>query len=243
MNYPASFVAVAALAAVHLFAGRLRFIDVIPRSRFLSFAGGMSVAYVFLRILPALGETQEQVGDAVERTLAIPQDGIYFVALVGLVVFYWLERLAERSREQQSADGEPAPSHTVFWVSILSYSAVNFSVGYLLLQHETTGLRRLSLFFLAMALWFVINDYGIRVQHRRHYRLAGRWILAGAVVVGWAVALYAPVPENLLSLLLAFVAGGIVLNVMKEELPRERESRFWAFALGAGAYSTLLLTL
>jgi hypothetical protein len=45
------------------------------------------------------------------------------------------------------------------------------------------------------------------------------------------------------SLLLAFVAGGIVLNVLKEELPRERESRFWAFAFGAAFYSVLLLAI
>ena len=34
-----------------------------------------------------------------------------------------------------------------------------------------------------------------------------------------------------------------MLNVLKEELPRERESRFWAFALGAALYSALLLAV
>jgi hypothetical protein len=31
------------------------------------------------------------------------------------------------------------------------------------------------------------------------------------------------------------------MNVLKEELPEERESRFWAFALGAAAYALVLL--
>ena len=39
-----------ALALVHLFAGKLRFLHVIPRSRWLSMAGGASVAYVFLHL-------------------------------------------------------------------------------------------------------------------------------------------------------------------------------------------------
>ena len=39
----------------------------------------------------------------------------------------------------------------------------------------------------------------------------------------------------------AFLAGGIVLNVLKEELPEQRESHFWAFALGTGLYAALLL--
>ena len=41
--------------------------------------------------------------------------------------------------------------------------------------------------------------------------------------------------------LFALLAGGIILNVLKEELPEERKSRFWAFALGAGTYAALLL--
>jgi hypothetical protein len=41
--------------------------------------------------------------------------------------------------------------------------------------------------------------------------------------------------------LLALLAGGVILNVMKEELPEERESRFWASATGSAVYATLLL--
>jgi hypothetical protein len=41
--------------------------------------------------------------------------------------------------------------------------------------------------------------------------------------------------------LFAFLAGGIVLNVIKEELPEERESRFPAFVVGTGGYAVLLL--
>jgi hypothetical protein len=51
------------------------------------------------------------------------------------------------------------------------------------------------------------------------------------------------VPQAVLSLVLAFVAGGVILNVLKEELPEERESRFWAFALGAAGYGALLLAI
>ncbi len=44
-------------------------------------------------------------------------------------------------------------------------------------------------------------------------------------------------------MLFAYLAGGVIMNVLKEELPQERKSRFWAFAIGAGAYSVILLTL
>lgn len=241
---PASLAAVLALVTVHLLASRLRFLEVIPRSRLLSMAGGMSVAYVFLRILPDLGRSQAIVGYELEEALRIPRHPIYLVALLGLVVFYGLERLTDTSRRHQLEEaGEDCPSPLVFWVSMASYSVVNFAVGYLLVQRGGTGLRSLALFFLAMALWFVVNDYGLRSEHKENYRRAGRWLLSAMVLLGWTVGHFAPVPGVVLSLAVAFVAGGIVLNVMKEELPRERESRFWAFALGAAGYSALLLAV
>jgi zinc transporter ZupT len=66
-------------------------------------------------------------------------------------------------------------------------------------------------------------------------------LLAAGVLAGWAIGVATAISEAALALLFAFLAGGIVLNVLKEELPEERESRFWAFALGLSAYAALLL--
>jgi len=41
--------------------------------------------------------------------------------------------------------------------------------------------------------------------------------------------------------LVAFLAGSVVLNVLKEELPEYRESQVWAFAMGCAGYTALLL--
>jgi len=60
-------------------------------------------------------------------------------------------------------------------------------------------------------------------------------------MLGWVVGLVVEVSEAATSTLFAFLAGGIVLNVLKEELPEERQSRFWPFAAGAAGYSVLLL--
>jgi zinc transporter ZupT len=243
---PATLLAVLGLVLIHTQGYRLRFLDVIPRSRLLSMAGGMSVAYIFLRILPDLGRSQAMVGYEVQEALKIPRHSIYLVALLGLVVFYGLQRLTVRSRRQRDPKhGEADPSPTVFWVSMASYSIINFAVGYLLFQREVQGLGtlNLTLFFVAMSLWFVVNDYGLRHEHRERYRSVGRWVLSGVVVLGWLAGVVAPVPQAVLSLVLAFVAGGVILNVLKEELPEERESRFWAFALGAAGYAALLLAI
>ena len=54
-------VAAVTLALVHLLAGGLRFLRGTPRSVWLSAAGGVSVAYVFVHVLPELAEGQEAV--------------------------------------------------------------------------------------------------------------------------------------------------------------------------------------
>ena len=115
-------------------------------------------------------------------------------------------------------------------------------IGYLFLHRLAADLEDLLLFFVAMALHFVVNDYGLR-EHKNAYLRKGRWVLAAAVVLGWEVGLLTEIPEVAIAVLTAFLAGGVIMNVLKEELPEERESRFWAFALGAAFYTVILLAL
>lgn len=239
-----SFLAVAGLALAHLFAGALRFLDGTPRSRWLSLAGGVSVAYVFVHLLPELAASQETIVEALGGRLATLENHIYLVSLIGLAVFYGLERAATVSRARNRAAGaKDATDGRTFWLSIGSFGLYNVVVGYLLLHRIERGIDNLVLFAVAMALHFVVNDYGLREHHRERYGRIGRWLLAAAVLLGWALGLVAAIPEVAIAVLLAFLAGGVVLNVLKEELPEERASRFWAFATGAAAYTALLLAL
>lgn len=230
------------LAVVHFFSGKLRFLDVLPRSRWLSAASGISVAYVFVHLLPDLAEEQETIREAVGESFSFLEYHVYLVALVGLAVFYGLDRVAKTSRRRKrSAGKEDSAEAGVFWLHVASFSAYNALIGYLLLHRETPGFQSLFLFAFALGLHFVVNDYGLRKDHKGLYDGVGRWILAAAILAGWAIGLFAEVSEAALAVLFAFLAGGIVLNVLKEEIPEERESSFWAFALGAAAYAAILL--
>lgn len=228
-----SFLAALAFAFSHLFAGELRFLEGVPRSRWLSVAGGVSVAYVFLHLLPELNEGQR----ALEAHLAFVEHRAYLVALLGLTVFYGLERAALASR-QEGKGGEDAANSGVFWLHVVSYSLYNALIGYLLLHREEAGLLWYSV---AIGLHFVVTDFGLREHHKRRYHTTGRWLLAAAVLAGWGLGLASDVSDAVITGLLAFLAGGVVLNVLKEELPEERRSRFWAFALGVLGYAALLL--
>ncbi|HEV7255773.1 MAG TPA: hypothetical protein VGN97_22075 [Mesorhizobium sp.] len=250
----AALLAATVLAAVHLLTPKLRFLDVTPRSIWLSLAGGVSVAYVFVHLLPELAQAQEHVGKLAQGAVELfAERHVYLVALLGLAVFYGLDRMAltARSRRagasvgggrqeaEEGADAGPA----VFWVHMGSFALYNALIGYLLLHREDGAVGPLLFFAFAMALHFIVNDHGLAEHHKSLYRRVGRWILAAAVLLGFAVGLTVEVSEAFVGVLIAFLAGGVILNVLKEEVPSERQSRFCAFALGMGGYAALLLAI
>ena len=244
LSLPASstFLAAFGLALIHLYGGRIRRLQVLPRSRLLSMASGASVAYVFVRILPSIDQAEEmleQAGNPPFRSLSNPA---YVVALAGLTLFYGLELIAQHSRREQNiSTGDDAPSPRVFWLHISSFTVVNVLIGYLLYPWEERGGLRIAFFFVAMALYFLVNDHGLRQLHRAAYRRIGRWLLAGAVLLGWFIHHFTELSELVFAIIFAFIGGVVVFNVLKEELPPDRQSRFSAFALGAGVYAALLL--
>ncbi len=124
-----------------------------------------------------------------------------------------------------------------------TFSFVNLLIGYLLVIQEKSGLRHLLPFFIAMAFIFVVNDRSLNRNFKDLYSYIGRWILMTAVMLGWAISYFLGIPDIFPAVLEGFVAGGTILNVLKEEIPKESESTFWAFALGAFAYAAILLAI
>ncbi|CAN5199479.1 hypothetical protein BH24ACT19_BH24ACT19_16230 [soil metagenome] len=206
MVVPASFLAVAGLVVVHLFSGKLRFLGGTPRSVWLSVGGGVSVAYVFVHLLPELAESQETIAGAVGEELAFLEYHVYLVSLLGLVFFYGLEQTARGSRGRKAGRGD-STGQGIFWLHISSFAVYNAIIGYLLLHRLDSGLENLLLFSVAMALHFVVNDYGLRAHHTGAYARVGRWVISAAIVLGWVIGLLAEVPEAAIAALTAFLAG------------------------------------
>jgi hypothetical protein len=235
----------AAFVLIHLFAGGLAFLNARPRSRWLSVAGGMSVAYVFLGIFPELADAQVTLAAGRELVPFVERHA-YLVALAGLIVFYGLEGVVETSRRARKGSAADKGRETTagmgaFWLHIATFAVYNGLVGYLLAREESRGLRALLFYFVALAVHFVVTDHGLRQAHRETYTRIGRWLLAAAIVLGWTAGVMFSVSPAATASLSAFLAGGVVLNVLKEELPAEKQSRFVPFVLGTAGYGFLLL--
>jgi hypothetical protein len=232
----------AALASIHVFVGRLHFLESVPRSFWLSGAGGIAVAYVFLHVLPDLSAHQETLTKGMGLDAELAEITIFTVSLAGLTTFYGLERLAKAARHVTPGRGSVEGSGAL-WLHLASFALYNTLIGYLLVHPEMPGLDSSLIFFVAMAMHFATNDFGLREHHKERYDRTGRWILAAAVLAGWLLGVTVELPDLAIALLFAFLAGGIVLNVLKEELPEDRKSRFMPFIAGAAGYSILLTAI
>jgi hypothetical protein len=236
--------AVAVLAAIHIASNRLTFLDVIPRSRWLSLAGGVSVAYVFLRLLPELVAGQAVVDRYVPPFFLLLEKHVYVLALLGLLSFYGLERVVRVNQAEPGPKyGESTTTRGVYQLHIASFALYNILIGYLVVHREMTGLLGLALFTTAMGFHFLVTDYGLKKDHRAEFGRTGRWVLVAALVLGWAAGVLTEVSEVLVVVLSSLLAGGVILNVLKEELPTERQSRLVPFFAGATVYALVLLTL
>ena len=220
------------LALLHLSAGRLRFLDVAPRSRWLSAAGGISVAYVVVHLLPELARGQRSVEAG--GAFSAVEDHVYVVALFGLALFYGVESVVHRRR----SDG--ASPTGAFWLSMGSFAIYNAIIGYLVVHREEETTRTLVFFTLALGLHFLVNDHALREHHRDAYHELGRWLIVAALAAGWLVGELTDISDAALAVMSGFLAGGVILNVMKEELPEERQSSFAAFVAAAAGYTCVL---
>jgi hypothetical protein len=236
----ASAAAVALLALIHLFGERLGFLRRVPRSGWLSAASGAAVAFVFVYLLPELSAGQELM----EQVASVEwlEHHAYLIALAGFTIFYGLERLASKTvrRDASMSEGDQIRRH-VFWVHVVWFGFYNLMVGYLLVLHGRAEDAIVLPFGVGVALHFVVNDHALREDHRELYEGPGRRLLA--VAAGWLLGWLLPTPPGWRAATYALLTGGIILTVLKEELPEYRESRFWAFATGVVAYTGLLLLI
>lgn len=234
----AALVAAAVLAAAHVGARRLAFTRAQPRHWAMSVLGGVSLAYAFVHLLPEVAAAQRHLGGAG------PQPWAFVLALGGALAFYGVDHHSRirtlpaappvRTDESTTADA--------FWLSMCAFAAYNAFIGMLLVHTaERRGMAALVSFTVALALHFVVNDVALRGHHARRYDTMGRWILAAAVPAGWAAYVLASPGEVFMAAGVSIVAGGVTLNVLKEELPSGRAGHFTALGGAAVVAAALLL--
>jgi hypothetical protein len=247
MDIPIASLAAAVLfACTYLLGGPISASEKIERfrarARYISAAAGVSVAYIFVDVLPEL-EVQRQVlvKAAPGAELMFAEQRIYLLALLSFVIVYGLEHMVLVTRDGRREAVASGKADAVYWVQLAGYAAYSALIGYLVIDRAERGPLALGIYAFAMAVHFLIVDHALAEEHGRAYAARGRWLLAASVLVGWLVGVAAPVSEPAVARLFAILAGGVVITSLRAELPDDRQGRFWPFCLGSVVFAAFLI--
>lgn len=211
------------------------------RRTIVSFSAGMSIAYVFVRMMPELhGARELLVESAPDRTaLRFEGIGIYFLALVGFLCFYGLDRLRPTPAAESAAAGE----HALANGHVAGLAAYVGLMSYLLVRDAGESAAATALYTLAFGGHFLALDHSLREGYGEAYRHRGRWWMAASCLLGWLLGVAFVLPEFPLSLLVAFISGGVIMTNTLMELSEGRDGRFLPFVAGSLLYGLVLVPL
>lgn len=227
-----AFVAIGIFACIHLWAEKIQMMTLSSQGKFLSFGGGVAIAYVFIDLLPKLSKSNIEVEKKLLNVIPFIERHVFIMALVGFLLFYTIERIPSIAEKQWST-----------WLPILSFVLFNFFVGYAVVDKDNPEVKPLLLFTFAFALHYFTNDYSLSKDYSQAYENVGRWLLIAALFLGGIVGVLFELSATAVALLNAFIGGGVIMNVTRHELSETKPNDIRTFLTAAALYTIILLSI
>lgn len=219
------FLSVLVLAGTHLFANRQKVLGWVWHGQFLSFASGVSLAYVFVDLLPALAKGAPVLKRAFDPLVPFLELHTYLIALLGILFYYGVQPLSFSKKHQ--------------WLSLSSYLLFNFLIGAALSDSLNPEIQPLTLFTIAIGLHYFIRDHEVKI-FRSNLLMA---LSVFSLFIGYGTGYISKIPDAAAATGISFVSGGILLNTLKFLSPTKGlEGYFW-FVFGALLYTGILLSV
>jgi len=226
-----AFISIIIFSLIHLWAEKIQTMTTLSQARFLSFGGGVAIAYVFIDLLPKLAKSN----DFVEKsfgTFFFLERHVFIMALMGFLLFFTIERIPALVEKKWTQ-----------WLPIASYALFNFFVGYAVVDKNNPEVRPLLFFTFAFALHYFTNDYSLSEKQGLLYEQIGRWLLIFALILGGCVGMIVKLSATAVALVSAFIGGGVIMNVTRHELSETHPNSIKTFLMAAFMYTILLLSI
>jgi len=235
-----SLVSVLLLVFVHLWVGRMHFLQ---QDHWQSVGAGIAMSYVFLDVLPHLASKQAAlkatVGSGVGEFL---EHHAYLLALAGFVIYYGLALLARSYSARNDALAAQGKPHLALYLLGLALSTYCFLIGYLIGEQPDHRYEPVIIFALAMSMHLAEVGHTARDHDPRFYDRVLRYALAGATFAGWLSGAVTRVSDIFFALVFSFVVGAILILAFVYELPHViGVRRYRMFVAGVVGFSALLL--
>lgn len=221
----------AVLAASHALSPVLNRLPERYHTPLASFSAGVGLTYVMLYLLYELVTSG---APKVHQLLPIGPDPVATICLIllaAVAVNYTVEIQLQKTHERWD-------DQIGYGVLFLTY---NVLAGAGLVEEARWGVLNLGFYVAALGLHMLFNDMFLHHVYPGAHTLWWRLSLALAPLVGTAAIVVFPVSEGLLYVILAYIAGGTIINVLRFELPGMPTFRPIAFASGIILYSALII--
>ncbi|MBT8470544.1 MAG: hypothetical protein KJN97_17490 [Deltaproteobacteria bacterium] len=199
------------LGAAHIIAPRVKGLIKYPE-RQQAFGGGLSVAYLFLHLIPSLDASNAVVGPR-----------IYFVALLGFVAFYGLDVMFQPPKHTH-----PTKYHAYLLVFFIYDALLVFTLG---LNLPPTLILTL-VFALSLALDVLNTDLEMQDEYGARFVKWGRWVLLAGVAIGYGLNLVRRPHPVVIDLVTAALAGFMMYHTSNGVFPVSRNKKFPWFLSG-----------
>ncbi len=221
-----TFVVALVFSAIHIWSGKLHSFLYKSEEIAISFGGGMAVAYVFMHLLPELEKGSKLLGI-----------GVNFITLVGFLVFYGVQRYSWKVSSQEN------PKNSLIFYLKLGFSCLyNGLLIYAIPELFDKNPLFVILYIVAMSLHLISADRSLSEDYSHEFKSWGRYVLVASVIAGLTIDIFTePANELVSDVLTAILAGSLMFNIFKEELPHPENSSFRWFCAGVALYLLLLV--
>ncbi len=238
-----ALIAAVVLALAHLGVTRLRHVAGSARDTLLMAGAGVSLSYVLLYILPQLASKQDlMLASEQKGLLGFMQHHTYAMALIGLVIYVGIAQFSAGGADLRTT--QSVFRYRASLIATVAFSAAySVLVGYIMVHGLNVERVAIVLFTFAMATYFMVSDYGLRRKWPDAYDRVIRWILAASLLLGWALGVGTEISDRAKVLWFSFLAGVVLIDTIREKLPRDSAGSFWAFLAGVVGFSLLVFVV
>ena len=201
--------------------------------QWIPFTGGVAIGYVFLYLLPKLSDYTNSIRvDGVQGVWEILDYRVYIYGLAGFTFYYFVDQYRSH-KEKDHLKPEILHGGGFFIYSMLC--------GYILANWSRPGLIPVLLAGSILTLHMLAVNYQVRKWNSRVFDNYFRWMFALALIIGWSVGAFLAIPKELEIIITGILAGGIITNIMNEELPDQEPHKIRPFI--AGVVLILIVTV
>ena len=237
MELYGSLAATFALCAVHISVKHWRFLDGPRRHLWLSVAAGTALAYVFTYLLPKLAVIQQEIVELQGPFSGFLRQQAYLLALIGLLTLFAVDKAAARMPPETKLELTRG-----LLVQVVIYGAYSVQLGYLLASFRQPDLATYVLAAVILGAHLMGIDHHISHRHPIAFSAVLRWIFVACCIAGWAIGAFTERLEYAVMLSNTFVAGGIIVIAIREEL-RDQHSKLLPFFAAVVLASAGIITV